>query len=594
MIRFRFVLLVLLYPLVSCATTPPGTVVEPAAETADSAQTQSAPAPAQSAGQTNAAGDENPGSSVADAETIDEEVMYRVMAAEMRGNEGDLQGAVGDYLAAAMDSTDPQVAMRATRVAFAAQSWQQASMAADRWAMLDPQNLSAHESAALAMLATADYAGAELHLSRIIELAPDKDAAWSMAANLLGRSASPEKALKSLESLLEASGEGENAAGTFAQSQLAIRLGDIDQAYEYAVKAVELDPDHQNYLLWAGQLARRLEKNQQALEFTRKAWEQSPRDHDITLAYADLLARNNQLQDARQLMLDMEQTPDVLLSRVLFELSSEDRAAALEIYEDFKLLEFEDPFEKDFYLGQCADALGLYSEAIASFAKIQRGQYFLAAMARTAELQAQLGDIPAARKTLAILRAQPDDAVMEQAWLTEAQILQQAGQNEEAISVLNEALERFQESVPLRYSRALIAATEGDIELAESDLMSVLEQDPENAPALNALGYTLADQTDRFDEAEDLIRRAFELLPDDAAVTDSMGWIAFKQGRLDEAERYLREALSLDDNPEIAAHLGEVLWVQGRKDEARAIWNAARENAPDNAVLNSTLERLKP
>ncbi len=590
MIRFRFVLLALLYPLASCATNPVDPAIEPVAEPADSAEAQAVQPSAQPGVKTG----EQAASPLADADAIDEEVMYRVMAAEMRGNDGDMQGAVGDYLAAAMDSTDPQVAMRATRVAFAAQAWQQASMAADRWAMLDPQNLSAHESAALSMLATADYAGAELHLSRILELAPDKNAAWGMVASLLGRSGSPEKALKSLQSLLEAEGEGDNAVGTFAQSQLAVRLGNIDQAYEYAVKAVELDPDQQNYLLWAGQLARRLEDNEHALEFIRRAWEQNPRSHDITLAYADLLARNNQAGQARELMSNMEQTPDVLLSRILFELSAQDRPAALAIYEDFKLLEFENDFEKDFYLGQSADALGLYPEAIASFANIQRGEYFLAAMARTAQLQAQLGDIPAARETLAIIRRQPDDEVIEQAWLTEAQILQQADQNEAAIAVLNEALDRFQQSIALRYSRALIAATQGNIDLAESDLMIVLGQDPENAPALNALGYTLADQTDRLDEAEDLIRRAYELLPDDAAVTDSMGWVAFKQGRLDEAERYLRLAMSLDDNPEIAAHLGEVLWVQGRQKEAKEVWDAALQISADNAVLNSTVERLQP
>jgi tetratricopeptide (TPR) repeat protein len=588
MIRFRFVLLALLYPLASCATNPADPAADPGAEAPEGQHAQAATGPAE------AQSGEAAQAPAVPAGEIDEEVMYRVMSAEMRGNDGDMQGAVGDYLAAAMESTDPQVAMRATRVAFAAQAWQQASMAADRWAMLDPQNLSAHESAALAMLATADYAGAELHLNRILELAPDKDAAWSMVSSLLGRSGSPEKAMKTLQSLLETNGETDNAAGIYAQSQLALRLGDLNQAYDYAQRAVELNPEQQNYLLWAGQLARRLEKADQALEYTRRAWELNPRGHDITLAYADLLARNNQPDKARELMLNMEQSPDVLLSRILFELSADDKAAALQIYEDFKLLDFEDEFEKAFYLGQSADALGLPEEAIATFARITKGQYFLAAAARTAELQAQMGDIPAARDTLEILRAQPDDSVVEQAWLTEAQILQQAGQDQEAIAVLDQALDRFPQSVALRYSRALIAATEGNLELAEADLMMVLAQDPENAPALNALGYTLADQTDRLDEAEDLIRRAYELLPDDAAITDSMGWVAFKQGRLEEAETYLRQALSLDNNPEISAHLGEVLWVQGRKQEAKAVWDAALEVDKDNEVLQSTLQRLQP
>jgi len=579
MIRFRFVLVTLLYPLISCAASPEKPIESgPDAASQDTVQ-ESVQAPA-----TEPVG----------GNSMDEEVMFRVMAAEMRGNEGDMEGAVGDYLAAAMESDDPQVAMRATRVAFAAQAWQQASMAADRWALLDPQNMSAHESAAMSMLATADYAGAELHLQKMLELAPDKDQAWSTVAGLLGRSASPEKASRVLDSLMERQGATENAAATFAQSQLAARQGEFEQAYELAIRATEQDSSRKNYLLWAGQLARKQEDNDRALEFTRKAWEMSPADHDLTLAYADLLARTGQPDEARELLAKMEQTPDVVLSRILFELSSEDRPAALAIYEEFKLMEFESSNEKAFYLGQSADALGLYAEAIESFATIKRGQYFLAAMARSAELMAVTGDIEGARKILAILRAQPDSTVVQQAWLTESQILQQAGQPGAAIEVLSEALLEFPRSTALHYSRALVAAEQGNIEQAEADLILVLSQDPENAAALNALGYTLADQTDRLDEAEDLIRRAYELVPDDAAITDSMGWVAFKQGRLEEAETYLRQALALDSNPEIAAHLGEVLWVMGRKDEARAVWNAAIESSAENAVLKQTLERLQP
>jgi tetratricopeptide (TPR) repeat protein len=587
MIRFRFVLIALLFPLVSCAANPVDPVAEPAGSSDPAlVQPHSSSAPEADSAAVEAQASEN--------EPIDEEVMYRVMAAEMRGNDGDMDGAVGDYLTAAMESDDPQVAMRATRVAFAAQAWQQASMAADRWAMLDPENLAAHESAALSMLATADYAGAELHLSRILELAPDKDAAWGMVAGLLGRSASPEKASKVLETLLQTVGGENNAAGTFAQSQLAVRLGNFEQAYELAAKAVELEPGRERYLLWAGQLASRQDDKEQALAYTRQAWELDPDGHDITLAYADMLAKNDQPEQARELVRNMDQTPDILLTRVLFELSGNDRPAALAIYEEFKVMDFENRNEKAFYLGQSADALGLYEEAINSFADIRRGQFFLAAMARTAELKAQLGDIEGARKTLAILRAQPDSTVVEQSWLTEAQILQQAGQSDVAIDVLNQALLQFPNSTAVRYSRALIAAEQGDIELAESDLMYVLAQDPENASALNALGYTLADQTDRFDEAEALITRAFELLPDDAAVTDSMGWIAYKQGRLEEAEFYLRQALGLDSNPEIAAHLGEVLWEMGRKVDARLVWDEALQAAPENKVLIQTLERLQP
>jgi len=137
-----------------------------------------------------------------------------------------------------------------------------------------------------------------------------------------------------------------------------------------------------------------------------------------------------------------------------------------------------------------------------------------------------------------------------------------------------------------------VAAQLGRVDLAEADLRLVLAEDPDNATALNALGYTLADQTDRYEEAEELIQRAYALQPDDASIIDSMGWVAYRLGRPEEAEGYLARAWELSENAEIAAHLGEVLWHLGRIDEARAIWNKGLTSDAENAVLAATIERL--
>ena len=522
----------------------------------------------------------------------DSEVMYQVFAAELLGNEGDLQGAVGKYLEAAMNSDDPEIAMRATRVAFAAEAWQQASMAADRWALLDPSSVPARQSAALAMLATSDYAGAELQLRELLALSPDKEAAWSTISGMLARSDSPEKATKVLDALLAETGETESAAGYHGQSQLAVRAGNLDKAYDFAQKAAELRPDSVEFLTWAGRLALNKGDKEAGIQYMKRAWEVHPDDHDLTLAYADLLARNGQEEEARTLTREMKQTPDVMLTRILFELGAGNKPAAFAIYEEFQQQAFEDEQVKAFYLAQAAEALDLKQEAIAYYKEIKEGELFLPATVRQAELTAMLGDLQGAKSTLSVLRSSTDPAIVEQSWLMEARLLQQFGTSNDALKSLDQAIVALDTSIAIRYAHALLAAELDQIDVAETDLRWVLNKQPDHAAALNALGYTLADKTDRYVEAEELIRRAYALQPDDASITDSMGWVAFRQGRLKEAEEYLSLAWGLDNNPEIAAHLGEVLWLQGKKPEARMIWHKGQGVDAKNAALLETMQRL--
>ncbi len=523
----------------------------------------------------------------------DEDVMYRVFAAEVMGSEGNLEGAVGEYLEAALESDDPALAMRATRIAFAAQAWQQASMAADRWAVLDPSSVAARESAALAMLATGDYAGAELQLGKILELSDDRSRAWALVSGLLGRSASPDKADSVLGSLLEQYGEEGAAVAFHARSQLAVRNGEMQQAYQWAARAAELEPQRVEFLAWAGRVALNLGDRAAGLDYLRQAWELKPDDHDLTLAYADLLARNGQEDAARKVMADMEQTPDVMLTRILFELADGDLGAAMALYDRFRGMTFEDSSEKAYFQAQAAEAMELANDAIEFYGQVGEGDYRAPSIARRAELLALRGDVEEARTLLLSLREEGEGPVVEESWMTEARILQQTGDPEGAMEVLGEALEAYSDSIPLRYSRALVAAQLRRVEPAERDLRHILGLEPENAAALNALGYTLADQTDRYLEAEDLIHRAYALQPDDASITDSMGWIAYRLGRLEEAAEYLDRAWAMDDNPEIAAHLGEVLWQLGRLEEAREVWRSGLAVDSANSILNETIDRLE-
>ena len=211
---------------------------------------------------------------------------------------------------------------------------------------------------------------------------------------------------------------------------------------------------------------------------------------------------------------------------------------------------------------------------------------------RQAYLLAGLGDVEEARNLLTQLRIQTDNTVRSQSYQAEAQILQDAGRNNEAMQLLNGALMTLPDDIALRYTRALLAVGLDQLELAESDLRQIISVEPYNAAAINALGYTLADLTERYDEAEQLILQAYELQPSDASIIDSMGWISYRLGRLREAERYLREAWESMPNAEVAAHLGEVLWVNGKQQEAREFWELGIQMDGDNEVLIKTMQRF--
>ena len=256
-------------------------------------------------------------------------------------------------------------------------------------------------------------------------------------------------------------------------------------------------------------------------------------------------------------------------------------------------MEFDDLHETSFFQAQAAEALGRISRAIELYAEVKVGDRVPVAGIRGAELMAGEGDVEGARQKLAALRQQGNRVIVEESWLVEARILREMRTGESALEILDKALAQLPGSVPIRYSHALLAAELGRVDVAENDLRLIISQQPENAAALNALGYTLADQTERYEEAESLIRQAFILRPEDASIVDSMGWISYRLEHLEDAEKYLRRAWVLDKNPEIAAHLGEVLWVSGKQEDALSIWREGMEVDSENPVLKETLQRME-
>lgn len=522
----------------------------------------------------------------------DPDVMYHVLAAEVLGADGDFSGAASEYLEAALISEDPEVAERAARVAVSAGEWQLVALASDRWAMLDPSSLDARELAAGSRLREGDFVGAEYQLAHILRMtASTPDHGWRIVIALLAPVNDQARANRVLDRLLEEFDGDTNASALLARSRLAANFGELEQAYELADQAIKLDPTRADILAWSGRLAVNMGDETLALSRYQQAWEASPDDEQIAMAYAELLKRNDSLASAQRVLAQLPDTPDMRFARIVFALDGGDREGAEALYSEFSSVQYENLSAAAFQAAQSAELLGYQREAIDWYEKVT-GENTIRATMRRAFLLAGLGDVEDARNLLKQLRAGAGSEISSQSYQAEAQILQEAGDPEAAFQVLNDGLQLLPGDISLRYTRALIAVGLGRLELAENDLREIIAVQPNNAAAINALGYTLADLTDRYEEAEELILLAYELQPDDASIIDSMGWISYRLGRLSEAESYLREAWKILRNPEVAAHLGEVLWMRGQKQEARSIWQIGTELEGDNEILLKTMRRF--
>jgi Flp pilus assembly protein TadD len=177
-------------------------------------------------------------------------------------------------------------------------------------------------------------------------------------------------------------------------------------------------------------------------------------------------------------------------------------------------------------------------------------------------------------------------------FLAEGEMLLEAGAGDQALQLYQDALKEIPDDTDLLYGRSLVHERLKNIGEAEADLRRILAKDKDDARAMNALGYMLVVHTSRLDEARKLVTRALEITPEDATVIDSLGWIEYRQGKVNEARTLLQKAFDKVPDPEIAAHLGEVLWVLGEKDRARKIWEGALTRDPDHRVLKETVERL--
>ncbi|MCS3902082.1 tetratricopeptide (TPR) repeat protein [Methylohalomonas lacus] len=526
---------------------------------------------------------------------LDSETLYKLLVAEIAGQREKLDLAVENYRDIARSSRDPAVIERAIRIAVYARDDAAAADIAELWLEVEPDNSDAHQVLAAVAIRAGDVDSAVAHLEAILNSgsgAPGQKL-W-LIANMLSREDNRETTLAVMERLV--ADYRDNPDALFAYAHLAVRVNDLERAESLLAQLLELQPDNLNAAMNYISVLQKSGEKQRAIEWFEENLDSYEDNFNLHLMYARLLTDAQRFAAAREefqaLLEKAPENVDVLYALGLLSLQSDRLADAEEHFRQLVEIGQRKP-EARYYLGRIAEQRGDLDEAAGYYDDVDSGDNAIDAKIRSALIEHKQGRVAAALARLNAIDAsgERERVLLAQA---EAEIFMQEKRYDEALAVYNEALEKDAGNTDLLYGRAMLAEKMDKLELLERDLRAIIEQDPDHAQALNALGYTLADRTDRLEEARELIERALEISPNDFYIVDSMGWVLYRMGKLDAAERYLRRALELRNDPEVAAHLGEVLWVKGERDAAREVWETALQSTPDDERLQDVIQRFNP
>ena len=519
------------------------------------------------------------------------DTLYALLVAELAGQRERFDVALANYVEQARLTGDPGVAERAFRIAEYLGADDAALETARLWADSDRDNLDAQRAAAIQLARAGRHEEGMLYMEMVLLAKGDThfDFLALSAAQL-----DPEARaglLQGFERLFRR--YPDNSQLLFGRAVLLQQDGRLQEALDtleaHPAGSREVAP-----LLLRTRLLRNLGRSAEALPLLETGLRRHPDDKRLGLTRARLLLELGRTEAARaqfdSLLEHHPEDDDLRLSLALLHIEAQDWSEARRHLEDLLVRDSHVDTAR-YNLGRIAEQQGQRERALREYAAVGPGNDYLPAQLRRTELLVAAGQGEQALELLASAReSQPDYAL--QLYMIEIDSLSGQQQTERAWQSVAAALEQFPEDLGLLYTRAMLAEKRGDLAGLERDLRFILEREPDNAMALNALGYTLADRTTRHAEARELIERAHELNPDDAAILDSLGWVHYRLGNLQEAERYLRLALERMPDAEIAAHLGEVLWVSGQQAEAREVWRRALADAPDSSILRETLQRL--
>jgi tetratricopeptide (TPR) repeat protein len=519
----------------------------------------------------------------------DDDPLFNAVAAEFALEQGDLPGAAAYLVRAAELQADPAVAERATQVALAAGDPALIRRAVQRWTALAPEAIGPRQVEAISALRDGDLAAARAAAERM--LAHPEPQGWMAAVQALAHGG--EAALPVLRELAAAERLPDAPSARVVFSQLAERLGDPALALELAARARASHPDDPQTWLWEAELRRRTGDLEGAVARLEEGLRRLPGEQrrPLSLALAGMLAERGRFAEAEAILLAAGEDFQVFRMRAAVAARAADPAWTARLYDELRARrELAQADEGRLLLGQLAELLRRPEEALAWYGQVSReADSWAEARRRSALVLAAQGRVGEALELMEELEGEDDPVARA---LFESEILQRGGRHEEALAVLQRALAEAGEEQSLLYSKGLLLERLDRVEEAVAVFRRLVELDPDDPSALNALGYTLADRTDQLEEAYALIDRALAARPDEPAFIDSMGWVLFRKGRPLEALPYLERALALQPDAEVAAHLGEVLWVLGERERAREVWRRGEAIDPDHRVLRATIRRL--
>jgi tetratricopeptide (TPR) repeat protein len=518
----------------------------------------------------------------------DDAAMLPLLQGEFALQQGDHAEAAAAYGRAAEVSDDPAVAERAARIALLVDDLTLAKVAVARWEALSPGEPEPNALRALLALRDGDNDEAAAALVALLE-APE---GWKQALQVIAAQDPGLVSAALLLALIESPRWPAGLDPLLGLGALASRQDASALAERAAERATSEFPEHPRAWLWRAEIERRREDADAARAAIDTALGLPGLDNPLRLAAANQLDALGDPAAAAAALAAGEQDDVLLAGRAAYLARAEATADLQALYEEIRSAEAPHSPERLFLLGQVAE-VRQDSAAIGWYTAIEEGPLHEQAQLRIAVLQDR-GDRPA--EALATLhRLQQGDSengdALIHSYLLESELLRKRGRPGDGLAALERGLAVFDDDPQLLYAHALALERMERIDEALAALRRLVELDPDNADALNALGYTLADRTGYYEEAHALIVRANQLKPDNPAILDSLGWVLHKLGRSHEALVYLRRSFSMQPDAEVAAHLGEVLWLQGERDEARTVWQQGSEIDAENPALVRTLER---
>lgn len=523
------------------------------------------------------------------------QTLYQFLVSEIAGQRGQSDMAVEGILDLAKTTRDPRLAKRATELALQAQQEDRALEAARLWLILDPLAVRARQLITALLIERGLLDEAKIYLARLLADEGERVGAAFLGLHpVMSHQTNPPGVLEVMQEL--AKPYPQVAEAHFAVAQAAFAAGIDDLALREIIEASALRSDWETAALLQGQILQRSGASL-ALDFYNDYLIDFPKALVIRLTYARLLVSEKRYIEASNqfeiLITEFPQNAEVsvALGLLSMQLHNFDKA---ELYFKKALAEkFQDTNSVRMYLGQLYEERKQYEEAAEWYNSVTPGDQLLAAQLKYSAVLAKLNRLTEALQHLHKIKTHTNQQRAQVA-IAEAQILRATKDYQKAFDLLSNMLKKLPNFPDLLYEHAMVADKIGRFDTMEQDLRKLIKLKPDYSHAFNALGYTLAERGERLEEANQLIEKALELSPDDPYIMDSMGWVQYRLGSLDKALGFLRRAYTEQQDPEIAAHLGEVLWVQGNVNEANMIWQSALQENPDSEPLLNAIKKFNP